>query len=66
MMGANRCTIVADVMNPDLKKINKRDKHGDIILEPGDEGYEQWAKDHDKKKKKGTIKKVTPPSSPAK
>jgi hypothetical protein len=66
MMGANRCTIVADVMHPELKKINKRDKHGDIILEPGDEGYEQWIKDHNKKKKKNEVKKVTPPSSPAK
>jgi hypothetical protein len=65
-MGAMCCTIVADVRYPELKKISKRDKYGDMILESIDDEDELWAKDHEIKKKKSEGKKVTSPSSPAK
>ena len=65
MEGANRCTIVPDVMHPEHVKINKRDKNGMEILEPGDPGYEEWVKEQEKSKK-SKNKKSTPPSSPTK
>jgi hypothetical protein len=65
-MGAMCCTIVADVRHPELKKIIRRDKYGDILLESIDDEDELWANDHNKKKKKREGKRVTPPISPAK
>jgi len=51
MEGINRCSIVLDKANTNVVKIRKKDKHGNEILEPGDPGYEEWAKEHAKLKK---------------
>jgi len=51
MEGINRCSIVLDKVNTAVVKIKKKDKHGNEILEQGDEGYDEWVKEQAKLKK---------------